>query len=68
MVDWAPGANIIQIRISNVCDQRQVVVTLDEVEELQAESAEILVRSILSLHSLSFHRFVLAFLDNLLEE
>ena len=68
MVDWAPGAKIIQIRISNVCDQRQIVVTLDEVEDLQAESAKILVGPILCLHSLSLHWLVLALLDYLLEE
>ena len=68
MVDWAPGAEIIQIRISNVCYQRQVVVTLDEVEDLQAESAEILVGPVLCLHSLSFHLCILTLLDNLLKE
>ena len=68
MVDWAPGAKIIQIRISNVCDQRQVVVTLDEVEDLQAESAEILVWSVLRLYSLSFCLFTSALLDDLFEQ
>ena len=57
MENWATAAKIKHIRISDTCDQFQVFVTLDEVEDFQSEPTEILVRSVLRLHSLNFYLF-----------